>query len=129
MAKALLIAAALCLTGSAATAADFASACKTNPNLVGACFPVHGRLFVSNGRRSVHIASAETRRVMDVLGRDAWAKDLQALPAAVEALLASSSSNIEVEGDYVVCPFDRTHIARTQAVCIENASHLTARPR
>jgi hypothetical protein len=103
--------------------------CRTSPNLVGACFSVRGRLFVSNGPRSVHITSAETGRVLDVLGRDAWAKNMKAVPPAVDALLASSPSSTEVEGDYVVCPFDRTHIARTQAVCIETASHLIARRR
>jgi hypothetical protein len=47
----------------------------------------------------------------------------------VDALLAPSRSKIEVEGDYLVCPFDRTHLGRTQAVCIEDASHLIARGR
>jgi hypothetical protein len=123
-----LIAAALCLSGNLASAAFGAPSCRTSPNLVGACFTVHGRLFVSTAAGRFHLADAGSGRILDVLGREAW-RDTDVLPAAVDALLAPSRSKIEVEGDYLVCPFDRTHLGRTQAVCIEDASHLIARGR
>lgn len=128
MRKVLLIAAAFCLSGSLALAGDLTS-CKTSPNLVGACFGVHGRVFISGGPRSFHIALPESRLVLDVLGREAWAGGKTALPAEVSALLSPSDSSIAVEGDYLVCPFDRTSIAHTRAVCIEAASHLSAQRR
>jgi hypothetical protein len=124
-----LIASALCLSGNLASAAYGASSCRTSPNLVGACFAVHGRIFVSNITRAVHLALADNGRVLDVLGREAWTRDKGVLPTEMEALLASSGSGAEVEGDYVVCPFDRTYFAQRQAVCIQDASHLIARHR
>ena len=127
MCKAWLIAAALCLQGGAVFAAEAASSCKTSPNLVGACFSVHGRVFVSDGPRRFHIAIIESGRILDVLGHETWAGDKSALPADLGALLAPLGSAVEVEGDYIVCPFDRTNTVRAQAVCIEAASHLTAR--
>jgi hypothetical protein len=127
--KAWPIVAAFCLYGSFALAAEADSSCRTSPNLVGACFAVHGRVFVSNGVRSFHLIDTGSGRVLDVLGREAWASHTDVLPAAVDALLAPSRAKIEIEGEYLVCPFDRTHIARPQAVCIQDASHLIARPR
>ena len=111
----------------APAAAQVAQSCKTSPNLVGACFSVHGQLFIGNGARQVHIAWTETGRVLDVLDRQSAAQTADALPSPITALFARFPTRIEVEGDYVVCPFDRTHLGRTQAVCIQDASHLIAR--
>jgi len=88
---------------------------------VGACFTVHGRLFSSPS--GVRIALDETGLVLAVLDRQSARQGDEVIPAPVRALLASDSSG-SIEGDYIVCPFDRTHLGRIQAVCIDAASHL-----
>ena len=67
----------------------------------------------------------ETGRTLAVLDRQSARQSSDIIPDAVRALLPANSSG-SVEGDYVVCPFDRTHLGRIQAVCIEAASHLVA---
>jgi hypothetical protein len=109
-----------------AFAAEAGQTCRTSHNLVGACFTVHGRLFSTPS--GVRLVMNETGRTLAVLDRQSAQQSREVLPDAVRALLPRDSSGT-VEGDYVVCPFDRTHLGRMQAVCIENASHLIAQQR
>jgi hypothetical protein len=116
-------AALLLLCGTAAMAAEAGQTCRTSHNLVGACFTVHGRLF--NGPSGVRLVLNETGRVLAVLDRQAARQGNEIIPDFVRALFPPDSSG-SIEGDYVVCPFDRTHLDRIQAVCIEHASRLVA---
>lgn len=113
----------MALPDTPAIAAEAGQTCRTSHNLVGACFMVHGRLF--NGPMGVRIAWEETGLVLAVLNRQS-AQGADAIPASVRALLPPGSSG-SVEGDYVVCPFDRTRLGRIQAVCIDAASRLVAK--
>jgi hypothetical protein len=110
----------LTLSGAAAIAAEAGQTCRTSHNLVGACFTVPGRLLSSPS--GVRLAWDETGRTLAVLDRQSGRGD-GVIPAAVRALLPRDLSG-SFEGDYLVCPFDRTHLGRIQAVCVENASHL-----
>ena len=109
--------------GTAALAAEAGQTCRTSHNLVGACFTVHGRL--SSGPSGVRLVLNETGRVLAVLDRQSVRQSDDVVPQSVRTLLALDSSG-SIEGDYVVCPFDRTHLDRIQAVCIEEASRLVA---
>ena len=113
----------LALSGTAAIAAEAGQTCRTSHNLVGACFTVHGRLFSSPF--GVRLTWLETGRTLAVLDRQSGGGN-DVIPAEIRAVLPPNSSG-SVEGDYVVCPFDRTHLDRMQAVCIESASHLKRR--
>ena len=119
------LAALLCLSGTAAIAAEAGQTCRTSHNLVGACFTVRGRLFASPA--GVRIEWVETGRVLTVLDRQSAPTSKDIIPDDVRALLAGSSGG--VDGDYLVCPFDRTHLGRRQAVCIDATSHLTEQRR
>jgi hypothetical protein len=112
----------LALSGAAALAAETGQTCRTSHNLVGACFTVHGHLLRSPS--GVRLAWDETGRTLTVLDRQSG-RGGGVIPAAVRALLPPDSSG-SVEGDYFVCPFDRTHLDRMQAVCIDATSHLVA---
>jgi hypothetical protein len=114
------------LSGTVVMAAEAGQTCRTSHNLVGACFTVHG--FLSSSPSGVRLAWAEAGRTLAVLDRQSARQSSEIIPDNVLALLGSNSSG-SVEGDYVVCPFDRTHLDRTQAFCIEAASHLIARSR
>jgi hypothetical protein len=123
------VAAAISLLGGAALADEAGQSCKTSHNLVGACFSIHGRLFVFDPAPTIRIAWDGTDRVLGVLDRQSSAAGPELVPSAVSALLAAAPSTTEIDGDYLVCPFDRTHLGRMQAVCIQAASHLIARRR
>ena len=119
----------LTLSGTAALAAEAGQTCRTSHNLVGACFTVHGRLFVSNGTPSVRIFRIGTTRILGVLDRQSQAEGAEVVPPAVDSLLKPDPFSTDVDGDYEVCPFDRTELGRMQMVCIESASHLVAQHR
>ena len=120
------LAVVIALSGTAAMAAEAGQTCRTSHNLVGACFTVHGRLF--NSAAGLRLIWDETGRTLAVLDRQSAHQSKESVPDAVRALLSLDSSG-SIDGDYVVCPFDRTHLGRTQAVCIEDASHLIATHR
>jgi len=127
--KARLIAAALCLVGGLAAAAETGGSCRTSPNLVGACFAVHGKLFLANGYPSVRILRLGTERILGVFDRQSRAESDEVAPKDVNNLLAPDPFFIDVYGDYVVCPFDKDQSGSMRSVCIEAASHLVARRR
>jgi hypothetical protein len=117
------------LLGGGAFAAEAGTTCRTSHNLVGACFFVHGRLFVTNGTPSVRIGAVGTNRILGVLDRQSQAESDQVVPAAVHVLLTADPFVIEVYGDYEVCPFEKDTTGSMRAVCIQSASHLIARRR
>jgi len=117
------LAALLCLSGTAAIAAEAGQTCRTSHNLVGACFSVHGRLY--NSPSGMRLSWDQTGRTLAVLDRQSGRGD-ETIPAEIRALFGPNSTG-GIEGDYVVCPFDRTHLARIQAVCIEAALHAAGK--
>jgi hypothetical protein len=123
------LAAAMSLVGFYAMADEPGRSCRTSPNLVGACFTVHGRLFVAIGTPSVRILPVGTNRILGVLDRQVQAESDEIIPAAVKVLLTSSPFFVDVYGDYEVCPFEKDATGSMRAVCVESASHLVARHR
>jgi len=110
-----------------AAVAQSAVSCRTSPNLVGACFSVHGRLFVHDGAPpNVRILETGTHRVFGIFDRQFQAEGDEVAPAAVTMLL-NDDPTAEIEGLYVVCPFEREAPRSLRPVCIEAASHLAAR--
>jgi hypothetical protein len=92
--------------------------CKGDPDLIGACFTVHGRLSAWNGTPTYRIWRIGTRRILGV------SNDI--LP---ESLAANMSWGVEASGNFLVCPFSREHAGRMQQVCVESVSNLKYRRR
>jgi hypothetical protein len=123
------LAAAICLIGGGAMADEVGRSCRTSSNLVGACFKLHGRLFVAAGTPSTRIAGTGTDRIFGVWDRQAQPESDEVVPAAVRTLLTSNPFSTDVYGDYEVCPFEKSTIGSMRAVCIESAANLVARRR
>jgi hypothetical protein len=90
-------------------------ACKADPDIVEACFTIHGRLHVWNGSPSLRIWHVGTKRMLGVL-------DDFPLP---ESLDSYDLLNGELWGDFEVCPFAKDRPGAMRMVCVESASRLS----
>jgi hypothetical protein len=99
--------------------AEQAQACKTDPDIVDACFTVHGRLSAWNGSPTLRIWKVGTNRILG--DHDDWP-----LP---EELAEHGSWDIEAWGEFEVCPFTKERPGVMQMVCVESASHVVYKKR
>ena len=129
MRAALWMAAGLSLVCGYALADEAGQSCKTSHNLVGACFTVHGRLFEVSGRPRIHIDRTDAGQIFGVLDRQSLAESSELVPGNVSALLMPAPATTDIYGDYEICPFEKDTTGSLRAVCIQSASHLTARRR
>jgi hypothetical protein len=118
---------AISLFGSCALAQQVTPSCKTSPNVVGACFAVQGRLFATEGRPRIRIQTSD--QSLGVYDRQFRLESEELVPKAVATLLERGPRTIAVDGDYLVCPFEKDASSAMRMVCIESADHLVARPR
>ena len=97
--------------------------CKSNPQLIGACFFVHGRLSAHNGTPSLRIWPIGTHHLLGVL------KDEEPL-SIPENIRNLTGFDKDIYGDFLVCPFTKTKPGYMQFVCVEAASnvHVQNRP-
>ena len=95
--------------------------CKNDPQVVGECFPVHGRLSFWNGTPSLRLWNIRTNRILGVRTETA--------PENVMSLWGPDRFEKDIFGDFEVCPFTKEKPGHMQMVCIESASHLTAKAR
>jgi hypothetical protein len=93
-------------------------ACKTDPDIVDACFKVHGRLSVYNGGPSLRIWRIGTDRMLGV--------STEILP---ESLASPMGWDVDVYGDFEVCPFTTQKPGEMQMVCVESAEHVVTKKR
>lgn len=93
---------------------EASQACKTDPDIIGACFTSRGRLSVWNGAPSLRIWRVGTKRILGV-------EDDHPLP---ENLAKQMDFGVEAWGDFELCPFTREHPGVMQMVCVESAAHL-----
>jgi hypothetical protein len=90
--------------------------CQNNPEVIGQCFTVHGRISVYNGTPGVRIWQIGTDHLLGVLPSED-----EIMPASVKTELGA---NTQIYGDYLVCPFTREQKGCMHMVCIESASNL-----
>jgi hypothetical protein len=134
--KILLAAAAVAMAGSAiandvaAGAVAPGTGCKTSTDLVGQCFAVYGRLsWHANGRP--YLRPAGTSRLLgfprEVEGLRHW------LPEAVDPEAPGNiykraspwpADELEVTGDFLVCPVSKEKPHAMRMVCMESAENL-----
>jgi hypothetical protein len=86
--------------------------CKSDPDIIEACFTVHGRLSYWNGTPAMRIWRIGTKRILGVL-------DSFIMPDS-----AGAGWDEEAYGDYLVCPFTKQKPGWMQMVCIESAAHV-----
>jgi hypothetical protein len=119
-----------------AAAADIpATGCKESPALVGQCFAVHGRLsWRANGRP--YLRPAGTSRLLgfprEVEGLRRWLPDSvdpQAPGNIYERASPRSADEVEVTGDFLVCPLTPEKPRAMRMVCMESAGNLTLLPK
>jgi hypothetical protein len=94
--------------------------CKENPQVVGSCFTVHGRLSLYNGNPGIRIWWIGTKRILGVTGGEGE----ETLPQEMKDQLAD---NVFVYGDFLVCAFTKERAGYMRYVCIESGKNLIVR--
>ena len=90
-------------------------ACKSDPDIVEACFTIRGRLNVWNGSPSLRIWHVGTKRILGVDDDFPLRSELDAYDLL----------NGAVWGNFEVCPFTKDRPGVMRMVCVESANHLT----
>jgi hypothetical protein len=94
-------------------------ACKSDPDIVDACYTVHGRLSAWNGTPTGRIWISGSKRILGVLDDFPYPSNLQ----------EQVGWDVEAWGDFEVCPFTKDRAGAMRMVCVESASHVTYRDR
>ena len=97
-----------------------ATPCKTNPELAGACFTVHGRMRAYNGNPTYRIWRIGTNRLLGVTGVHPGEN-----PIMPEGL--ACGFDCDVFADFEVCPFAKEQPGVMQRVCIESAKNVSVK--
>ena len=105
------------------------AACKVSSKLAGQCRTVRGRFFVANGTPSARIWIVGTKRLLGVTDGQGEPEGQSAIPDNVKRLMGDGPFYRDIYGNYEVCPLEPEKTGRMQTVCIEQASHLSARDR
>jgi hypothetical protein len=92
--------------------------CASDPDLVGACFSVHGKLSYWNGAPATRISVIGTKRVLGVPD--------EIVP---ESMASQVSDSVQAIGDFRVCSMTKQRPGHMQMVCIDSAENVTYRPR
>jgi len=100
--------------------------CREHPKLSGSCFSVRGRLSVYNGAPAVRLWKVGTKRVLGISEQRFAEEGYRNIP---ENLKAQLNQDVEIFGDYIVCPFTPQRKGEMQLVCIEEGKNLEVRKR
>ena len=100
--------------------------CRQHPQLVGKCFTVHGRLSVYNGAPAMRIWKVGTKRM---LGISEQRFAVEGYPNVPETIQNQLNQDVEIFGDFLVCPFTRPKAGEMQMVCVEEGKNLKVQKR
>jgi hypothetical protein len=98
--------------------------CKGNAKVVGACYPVHGRLSMGADSVRLRLWPVGTKRM---LGVTAGPRIDDADDPIRPRSLKFSSLDDDIYGDFEVCPFTPERKGAMQLVCIESVSHVVVK--
>lgn len=101
---------------------DMRLGCKSNPQLVGACFPVHGRLSAYNGNPTFRIWPIGTHRLLGVIDDE----ERLSVPVRIRRLIGFER---DIFADFIVCPLSHARPGHMQFVCVEAAGHVRVQAR
>lgn len=93
-------------------------ACKSDPDIVGECFKIHGRLSAWNGTPTMRIWRTGTSRILGVQD--------DIMP---EDLTSKMDGEVDAYGDFEVCPFTKERAGEMRMVCIEKAENIFIKKR
>ncbi len=118
----------LCGLNTAASA--IGGACATDKRVVAPCYEVHGRLRVYADMR-LYLWPVGTKRSLAVC----YAPDVcyppdppELAPPMPPNVAKVIGLDVDVFGDFRVCPLTPEKAGRMRTVCIDSASHLITRP-
>jgi hypothetical protein len=98
--------------------------CKGNPNVVGACYSVHGRLTRGADTVRLWLWLVGTKRMLGVTaGPRLDDADDPIWPQNLKFVHGDEA----IYGDFEVCPFTPERKGEMQLVCIESASHFVVK--
>jgi hypothetical protein len=121
----LLVAGSVMPSQSPATEAESKS-CRHHPHLAGKCFTVHGRLSVYNGAPAMRIWKVGTKRMLGISEQRFAVEGFRNMPETIQTQV---NQDVEVFGDFLVCPFTRQKAGEMQLVCVEEGKNLTVKKR
>ncbi len=102
-------------------AAQDSEPCKRSEASAGEPFVVRGRLSLSNGNPSVRIWIVGTKRILGVRG-----DEKPDLPTPLPKML---KWDVDIFGDFTVCPMTKYRPGHMQMVCIKSADNLVVKKR
>lgn len=100
--------------------------CRAHPQVIGRCFNVRARLSVYNGAPAVRLWRVGTRRMLGVSEQRFAIPGYRNIPADIESQIGP---DVDVFGDFLVCPFTPQRPGEMQLVCIEAGKNLAVRKR
>jgi len=103
------------------TSANPVRPCHQNPELVGSCYTVRGRLGVYNGSMIFRIWVVGTDRILGVTERRSL---FCRLPSYLEDAVRPDSN---VLADFVVCPLTADKPGWMREVCVDTAYNIAVR--
>jgi len=89
--------------------------CRLNPQVVGDCFTVHGRLSIWNGNPTMRIWKIGTKSMLGI-------REGTRLPKELEDVLGDFDT--EIYADFQVCPMTRSKSGHMQIVCVQAAKNI-----
>jgi hypothetical protein len=100
--------------------------CRHHPQLVGKCFNVRGRLSIYNGAPAMRIWKIGTKRMLGISEQRFNVPGYRNIPDDVRNQI---NQEVDVFGDFLVCPFTRPKEGEMQMVCVEEGRNLEVRKR
>lgn len=100
--------------------------CREHPLLTGRCFTVRGRLSIYNGAPARRIWKVGTKRVLGISEQRFSVAGYRNIPEDIESKIGQ---DVELFGNFVVCPFTRSRPGEMQLVCIDDGKDLVVKNR
>lgn len=116
----------MAITYTGPVSATSVGSCRQHPQLIGSCFNLRGRLSVYNGAPAIRLWKVGTRRMLGISEQRFAQPGFRNIPEEVEKQL---NGDVEIFGDYTVCPFTKAKVGEMQLVCIERAKNLIIRKK
>ena len=100
--------------------------CREHPAVTAPCFTLRGRLSMWNGNPTYRIWPVGTRRM---LGISEGIFDKPGYSNIPQDLQTKLSWDVNLFGDFVICPFQPDKPGRMRSVCVDSAKNVVIRPR
>lgn len=103
-----------------------AKSCRQHPQVAGKCFEVRGRLSVYNGAPTLRIWKIGSRRMLGVSEQRFAVEGYRNVPDSIRNQV---NQDVDLYGNFLVCPFTRPKAGEMQMVCVEDAKNLRPQTR